>query len=40
MPSHLKMLQNDVHTSDGKLIAPLLADHCIFESDVLVVQKP
>jgi hypothetical protein len=40
MNSHLKILQYNVHTSKGKVMAPLLADHHISEFTVLAIQEP
>jgi hypothetical protein len=37
MTSHLKIFQYNVHTTGGKVVAPLLADHCNSEFTVLAV---
>jgi hypothetical protein len=38
MTSHLKILQYNVNTTEGKVMAPLLADYHISEFAVLAVQ--
>ncbi len=40
MTSHLRILQYNVHTTQGKVIAPLLADHSASEFIVLAVEEP
>ncbi len=40
MTPHLKILQYNVHTTEGKVIAPLLADPCVSEFTVLAIQEP
>jgi hypothetical protein len=40
MTAQLKILQHNVHTTQGKVMAPLLADPRISEFSVLAVQEP
>ncbi len=40
MYSHLKIIQYDVHTIEGNVMAPLLADLCISEFTVFAIQEP
>jgi hypothetical protein len=40
MTAQLKILQYNVHTTQGKVMAPFLADPRIFEFSVLAVQEP